>query len=466
MYNNKNSKEKEVSAVKKISVMIMCLIVLTAVCFHASAKLIKDDSSYSASLQLQGTTSEVPQQEEPQEKTLSQVENLSFVKSARGAVSLSWDKVEDAYAYRVFIKGDEDEKYKYCLTVKSTQVTVKNIENEGGLRFKVRAFCYDGGKAVLGEFSIPVYALTKPANVKNIFTRTIDDSSITLYWDKAKGATGYRVYIYNKATDKYELYKRTSRTTITVNELEKDTLYTFRIMSYKRLNNSTSLGDYSEEYKEYTYNSGSEPHTKSQAARYYNEHIAKLKAQQDMKVKYKKSIDTQYISCSKKNLAMSVKNTLNMFEGTLNKSYIYEGGANSEKSANKLIEPYGKDAALERDDIQSYAVTEKDGNIYLKITLKSENKIYKKGDKAQKSYFDGVLSLPDYKKLKTAPLTIESADSYYSGGTLTLKVKEGAVSALKVNAAVLSDIGFSVSDIKAGTIIGYELKEYYEFAYN
>ncbi len=450
---------------KKTVMALICLLIGVAVCFHASAKPVKDDISYSASLEVQGTISSEPQQQASEKKTLSQVENLAFVKSARGEVSLSWNEVAGAYGYRVFIKSDEDENYKYCTTVRSTQVTVKNIDNEGGLRFKVRAFSYDGGKAVFGKFSTPVYALTKPADVKKIYTRNIDDSSITLYWDKAKGATGYRVYIYNKSSKKYELYKRTSRTTITVGELEKDTLYTFKIMSYKRLNNSTALGDYSEEYKEYTYNSGSQPHTKSQAAQCYNSYISQLKTQQNMKVKYKKSIDTQFMSCSKNNLAASVKNTLNMFEGTLSKTYTYVDGESGAKSANKLIEPYGKKPSLERDDILKYSVTEKQGNIYLIITLKNENNIYKKGNKNQQSYFDGVLSLPDYKSLKTSPLTIENADSYYSGGTLTLKITDGAVSALKINAAVLSDIGFSVADIKASTIIGYEVKEQYTITY-
>ncbi|MBQ7295857.1 MAG: hypothetical protein IJW86_06655 [Clostridia bacterium] len=451
---------------KKILIALSVAAIVCFVCLTASAKYIKDTASSGASLEVGSTASAVPPQETPEEKTLPQVQNLTFVKSLRGAVSLSWDKVEGAYAYRVFMKGDEDEKYKYCLTVKNTQVTVENIENEGGLRFKVIAFCYDGGKAVLGKFSESVGAITSPAGVESLYTRSITNDSVTLYWDKAKGATGYRVYIFDEEKDKFVIYTRTPRTTVTVSGLKKDSIYTFKILSYKKINNSVSFGTYSDEHKEYTYNSGAVPHTKAQAAQYYNNHIAKLKAQQNMEVKYKKSIDTEFMSCSKNNLAVSVKNTLNLFEGSLNKTYKYIDGKYDVKSANKLIEPYSKTASLERDDIKMYSAEEKDGSTIVRITLKSENKIYSKGGKNQKSYYDGVLSLPNYKTLKTAPLSIESADSYYSGGSLTLKVTDRKIAVFKVNAAVLSNIIFTVSDVKASTVVGYELNERYEVIYN
>ncbi len=448
---------------KKISVIFMSLILLLLLTVSVSARhtigvatpMPEDVIQVNAD----GTISE------PEEKSLGTVQNLKVLKSARGAVSLSWDKVEDAYAYKIFIKYEGDEKFTYSYTVKACEVTIDEIENEGALKFKVRAFCYDRGKVVYGKFSESVKAVTKPADVENIYTRNITDNSITLYWDKAKGATNYRVYIYDAKAGKFRIYKRTSRTTMTVSGLERNTRYTFKIMSYKKIDDSVAFGDYSREYKEFTYNSGSIPHSMAQTAQYYNEMIAKLKAEPDMTVKYTKTIDTEYVSCSKKNLAMSVKNTLSLFEGTLKKNYNYAGGTYDVKSANKLIEPYGKKASLERNDIKEYKVTGKDGTYTIKITLKSESKLYSKGDSAQKSYFDGAIALPQFKNLKTTPLVIDGADSYYDGGTLTLKVKDGKVSVLSIKAAMLADIDFSVAEMKASTIVGYEMKEKYNIIY-
>ncbi len=402
---------------------------------------------------------------EPEEKTLHKTENLKVLKSARGAVSLSWDKVEGAYAYNVFIRYEGDENFRYSYTVKACEVTIDEIENEGALRFKVRAFCYNRGKVIYGEFSEAVKAVTKPADVENIYTRNITDSSITLYWDKAKGATNYRVYIYDAEEEKFRIYKRTSRTTMTVSGLEKDTRYTFKIMSYKKIGDSVAFGDFSREYKEFTYNSGSAPHSMAQTAQYYNEMISKLKAEADMTVKYRKAIDTEYVSCSKNNLAMSVKNTLNLFEGTLKKNYTYKDGSYDVKSANRLIEPYGKKPSLERNDIEFYEVKKKEDKYVISITLKDESKLYNKGDSAEKSYFDGVIALPEFRSLKTSPLDIESADSYYDGGALTMTVKDGRIESLNIKAAMIADISFSVADVKASTIVGYEMTEKYNIVY-
>lgn len=459
MYNKKD--ERQVTALKKIITLIIAIASVFLLSFCVSAIYTIDGGVAYTDVQTNADGSALISEK----MTLGQVENLSFVQSARGSVTLTWDKLENAYAYKVFVKYDGDEKYRYSYTVRNNKVTIDDIENEGEIRFKVRGFCYDRGEVVYGKFSGVVKAVTKPESVSKIYTRSITDDSITLYWDKAEGATGYRVYIYNEKTDKFKVYKETSRTTLTVSELEKDARYTFKIMSYKEAGNSTALGDNSQEYKEYTYNSGSVPHTTAQVAQHYNELITVLKAEGNMTVQYKKTIDTEYINCSKKNLAMTVKNTLSLFEGSLKKTYTYTDGNNEEKSANKLIEPYSKKPSLSRDDIKEYTVTEKANSYTIEIVLKSESKFYEKGVASSKSYYDGVLALPEFKKLKTTPLSIDSAESYYDGGIITVTVKHDRVTTLNISAAVLSDIGFSVADVKASTIVGYEMTESYKIKY-
>ncbi|MBO7320264.1 MAG: fibronectin type III domain-containing protein [Clostridia bacterium] len=446
---------------KKLYYISAIVIMLFSLSFCASSLYIKDSAVTYEEVQV-GSDAVIV---EPEEKTLPKTENLKVTKSAVGAVTLSWDKIDEAYAYQVYIKYEGDDDYRYTYTVRSNEVTVENIDSEDALRFRVRAFCYDSGKVVYGEYSDSVKAVTKPSDVENIYTRSITDNSITLYWDKPKGATNYRVYIYDAEKEKFRLYKRTSRTTMTVSSLEKDTRYIFKIMSYKKIDDSVAFGDYSREYTEFTYNSGSVPHTMAQTAQHYNEMIASLKAQPDMTVKYKKTIDTEFVSCSKKNLAMSVKNTLSLFEGTLKKNYKYVGGTNEDKSANKLIEPYGKKASLEKNDIEKYEISKKDGKYVITITLKDESKLYKKGDSKQKSYFDGAIALPEFKKLKTSPLVIEGADSYYDGGTLTMTVSDGKVEKLSIKAAMLADIDFSVAEVTASTIAAYEMTETYNIIY-
>ena len=73
--------------------------------------------------------------------------------------------------------------------------------------------------------------------------------------------------------------------------------------------------------------------------------------------------------------------------------------------------------------------------------------------------------MPEFKSLKTTPLTIESADSYYDGGTISVIVKQGKVSSINIQAAMLSDVDFSVADVKASAVISYEMKESYKIKY-
>jgi hypothetical protein len=96
--------------------------------FCASAVHTIDGGVYIENVEV-GSDGSVPGKEE---KTLGKVQNLKFVKSSRGTVTLSWDKVDGAYAYKVFIKYEGDEKYRYTYTVKNNEVTIGDIENEGG----------------------------------------------------------------------------------------------------------------------------------------------------------------------------------------------------------------------------------------------------------------------------------------------------------------------------------------------
>lgn len=69
--------------------------------------------------------------------------------------------------------------------------------------------------------------LKAPANLK----ASSSTSTITLNWDAAESATGYRVSYLNKC-GKWKTYKDVKDTTITFSNLPAGTKYTFRVMSY------------------------------------------------------------------------------------------------------------------------------------------------------------------------------------------------------------------------------------------
>lgn len=54
-------------------------------------------------------------------------------------------------------------------------------------------------------------------------------NSVTLSWNEVSGADGYRVYLYNAESGKYEKYKDVKNTKCTVEDLEKNTKYKFKV---------------------------------------------------------------------------------------------------------------------------------------------------------------------------------------------------------------------------------------------
>ena len=86
-----------------------------------------------------------------------------------------------------------------------------------------------------------------PAKVQNVKTKSQTDKTITLKWDKSGGGvTGYRIYMYNSKTKKYD--KRladTTKTTYTIEKLTPGTTYKFQVTAYKLIGTKTYEGLYS-----------------------------------------------------------------------------------------------------------------------------------------------------------------------------------------------------------------------------
>lgn len=66
-------------------------------------------------------------------------------------------------------------------------------------------------------------------------TTTESDSAVKLTWNKVKGATGYRVYLYNTKTKKYEKAGDTTGTSYTVKKLKSGTTYKLAVKAYTKV---------------------------------------------------------------------------------------------------------------------------------------------------------------------------------------------------------------------------------------
>ncbi len=389
-----------------------------------------------------------------EEKTFS-VEGLDFVKGEQDAVTFKWDRNPEADFYYVYQYNKEDNRYKLVLRVKEETATVGNLEGGTSYFFRVLPVKYEKGIAVAGEKSSVITCVTAPKGDLVIKTKDISYDSITLKWNKIPGATGYKVLIYDKSKKKFVKYKATKETTITVTSLDKNKRYRFKVASYRWKGDALAYGKTSNEYKEFTHTDGI-PKSKSQIAKAYNDLINGVKQQKNMTVRYEKEIDTEMLSCSRQNLSLTVKNMLNLFEGRLVKRYKFVSGRSASVTPNSLFEPYSAKAVVERDDIASVKVWEKENGYNALFVLKSDGDNTVRG-----SYCDGALSLVDPKSLNTTPLKIKESDTYYDKATISFSVRNGKLKALKIKGSVISDVNFQVSTISADTLVSYSVYEYY-----
>ncbi|MDD7429270.1 MAG: fibronectin type III domain-containing protein [Oscillospiraceae bacterium] len=80
--------------------------------------------------------------------------------------------------------------------------------------------------------------LPAPGNV----TAQVKDNTVTLSWDKVKGAYGYRVYKYDAAKKKFVTYKSLKVNKIVINNLEEGSTYRFKVATLVKNGKSYKAG--------------------------------------------------------------------------------------------------------------------------------------------------------------------------------------------------------------------------------
>jgi hypothetical protein len=76
------------------------------------------------------------------------------------------------------------------------------------------------------------FALSKPAQVKNLKASAKTETSITLQWRKVKGAKGYQVQQYNTKTKKWKTVKAVKNLKYKNTKLKANTAYRYRVRAY------------------------------------------------------------------------------------------------------------------------------------------------------------------------------------------------------------------------------------------
>ena len=184
--------------------------------------------------------------------SIPQVKNVKVSEITSSSIKIKWSKIKNITGYRVYIYDKNEQVYKFYKTVETTSLRINNLKSSKNYRFKVRAYLLKNGKKYYGKKSIELITSTNPDKVKELKTDKRTDSSLTISWKNQSRVTGYRVYIYNNSSKKYEYYDKTKNNSIIIKNLSSMTEYKIKIRAYKEANNAKYYGQKSDAIKEHT----------------------------------------------------------------------------------------------------------------------------------------------------------------------------------------------------------------------
>ncbi len=154
------------------------------------------------------------------------------------SITLSWDKVEDAFGYVIYLK--QTGGYKLIARVDGkTTYTVTGLDPSWRRHFIVRAFKKkpEGGY-VFGPLSDQLKTATCPDTVKNLKAQATTYNSVTLSW--ARTSCSHYI-IYQMKNGKWVRVGKSAANSFVVKNLERSTEYKFVIRACK-------LDDYNKEH--------------------------------------------------------------------------------------------------------------------------------------------------------------------------------------------------------------------------
>ena len=155
--------------------------------------------------------------------------------------SLTWDKVTDATGYEVqfatYYPTDPTTPGPWHdkATVTTNSATINGLHQSKRYHFRVRAFVGEGETKSYGPWSADYVCYSAPVAPTNVRAVTSTSSSVTLAWNAADGAAGYRIW-YKKSTDSnFTVLTNlvgSSITQYTVTGLSSKTAYNFKVQSF------------------------------------------------------------------------------------------------------------------------------------------------------------------------------------------------------------------------------------------
>ena len=149
------------------------------------------------------------------------------------SANISWSAVPGVSGYLIYKYDDTSKKWTYAAMTGRTTCTVKNLIPSVSNQLRVRGYVKNGDKTVYGAFSKAVaFKTTAIAAPTSLTLKGSDSTTATLSWNAVSGVTGYAVYIWNSAENKWQWSLTCSGTECTVKNLPTNSDFTLAVKAY------------------------------------------------------------------------------------------------------------------------------------------------------------------------------------------------------------------------------------------
>ena len=156
-------------------------------------------------------------------------------------LTIKWPKIANATGYRVYVYSTTQRKWVEEKTVTTPSYTDTALAPGAEYSYRVRAFVKKNGKVTYGKYSSTLKAQTLPSAVTGLKVDDVTVNSITISWDKSRGATEYEVQEYDIYKKQYSTVATVSDTTFTAEGLPSLSTHRYAVKSVaKKSTNVTS----------------------------------------------------------------------------------------------------------------------------------------------------------------------------------------------------------------------------------
>ncbi len=140
---------------------------------------------------------------------------------------LSWNKVQGADGYRIYIYNDTSRCWELAYTTKETYISLSGLKLGTTYKFAVTAYVNSFENILESEMSSGVSVSVKPPKVTGLKASSVTADSVKLSWKKA--GTNVKYEVYTVKNGKQTLYKTQSATSVTVTGLGAASAYEFKV---------------------------------------------------------------------------------------------------------------------------------------------------------------------------------------------------------------------------------------------